>query len=338
MSDGRTEDGTVAFSGRVVGLEGEAIAGLSLAIQHVMFADYADEVEWIQPLETETDEDGAFSFSGITPGQVQLILPFDIETEKQFYVEPENEILSIKIGEVTYHQQAPYTFGGITFTITPGVHIQNVEVTVRPRMRIRGRIVFNDGSPLADARIRTAVRQEDLDGSGSGSSSGGTQTDHPLGWLLRVLQQERADEAAIRRVLIEALSHPDALSAQEASQRREAIAYLVALVLHRRPAEEHQGLINLIDQYTHDMEVAPMAETMAEILLERGIEQGIEQGARENAIKNILTVLAVRFSERDAEIAKHRLESILDLDRLTQLHRTAVNTPSFQAFLRSLDP
>ena len=86
------------------------------------------------------------------------------------------------------------------------------------------------------------------------------------------------------------------------------------------PSRESKG-INQARQ-----EVKPMAETMAEILLERGIEQD----ERENAIKNILTVLAVRFSERDAEIAKHRLESILDLDRLTQLHRTAVNTPSFK--------
>ncbi|MDE0555029.1 MAG: carboxypeptidase-like regulatory domain-containing protein, partial [Candidatus Poribacteria bacterium] len=173
VSQDRTQDGTVGFSGRVVGLEGEAIAGLSLAIEHVMFDDYTDETDWIQPLETETDADGAFSFSGITPGQVQLILPFDIDTEKQFYVEPEDEILSIKIGEVTYHQ----VFDAITFTIPPGVHIQNVEVLVRPRMRIRGRIVFNDGSPLADARIRIAVRSRDLDGSGGGSSSGGAQTD-----------------------------------------------------------------------------------------------------------------------------------------------------------------
>ncbi len=173
VSDSRTEDGTVGFSGRVVGLEEEAIAGLSLAIQPVIF----DEVEWIEPLETETDEGGAFSFSGITPGKVQLILPFDIDTEKQFYAEPENEILFIKIGEVTYHQEAPYALGGITFTITPGVHIENVEVQVRGRMRIQGRIVFNDGSPLADTDIRIAVRQRDLDGSGGGSSSGGTQTD-----------------------------------------------------------------------------------------------------------------------------------------------------------------
>ena len=174
VSHGRTQDGTAAFSGRVVGVEGEAVAGLSLAIEHVMFGDYEDEVEPIHPLETETDADGAFSFNGIAPGQVQLILPFEIDTEKQFYIDPEDEILSIKIGEVTYH---PYPFGEMIFTITPGVHIQNVEVKVRPRMRIRGRIVFNNGSPLADADIHIGVRQEDLDGSGGGSSSGGTQTD-----------------------------------------------------------------------------------------------------------------------------------------------------------------
>ena len=177
VSHGRTQDGTVGFSGRVVGLEGEAIAGLSLAIQPVMFGDDTDEVEWIQLLETKTDAGGAFSFSGIAPGQVQLILVPAVETERHFYAEPEYEILSIKIGAVTYHQNEPYPFGGNTFTITPGVHIRNAEVKVRPRMRIRGRIVFNDGSPLADARIRISRRVENLDGGGSGSSSGGTQTD-----------------------------------------------------------------------------------------------------------------------------------------------------------------
>lgn len=168
-----TQDGAAAFSGRVVGVEGEAVAGFSLAIEHVMYHYSEDEEELIQPLRTETDTNGAFSFSGITPGQLELRLPYEIDTEKQNYIQPEDEIVSIKIGEVTHH---PY-FSEMIFTITPGVHIQNVEVKVRPRMRIRGRIVFNDGSPLADADIHTHVRHQDLDGSGGGSSSGGAQTD-----------------------------------------------------------------------------------------------------------------------------------------------------------------
>lgn len=177
VSHGTTQDGTVAFSCRFVGLEGEAVAGLSLAIQHVMWDDDADEVQSMQPLETETDEACAFSFSSIAPGQIQLILAPNVDAEKQFYAEPEDEILSIKIGEVPYHQNEPYPFGGNTITITPGVHIRNAEVKVRPRMRIRGRIVFNDGSPLANVRIRTTVKQKDLDGNGKRTSSRGMQTD-----------------------------------------------------------------------------------------------------------------------------------------------------------------
>ena len=214
VSHGRTPDGTAAFSGHVVGIEGEAVAGLSLALEHVMFGDYEDEVEPIQPLETETDADGAFSFSGIAPGQVQLILPFEIDTEKQFYIDPEDEILSIKIGEITYH---PYPFGEMIFTITPGVHIQNVEVKVRPRMRIQGRIVFNDGSPLADADIRIATRSEDLDGSGGGSSTGGTQTDAD-GTFTEYVSGEALYTVTVAYQDLSATSEPFVLNAGE---RRE---------------------------------------------------------------------------------------------------------------------
>ena len=38
-----------------------------------------------------------------------------------------------------------------------------------------------------------------------------TQTDHPLGWLLTVLQKEHADKAVIRTALIEAMSHINTL-------------------------------------------------------------------------------------------------------------------------------
>ena len=92
---------------------------------------------------------------------------------------PDADVLSIDIGAMTFYP--PYEkhppFGGITFGIEPSTHLENVEVTVKPRMRIRGRIVFADGTPLASAEIRTNVRRRDFDGTGTGSSSGGSQTD-----------------------------------------------------------------------------------------------------------------------------------------------------------------
>ena len=62
-----------------------------------------------------------------------------------------------------------------------------------------------------------------------------TKTDHPLGWLLTVLQKEHADKEAISTALIEAMSHINTLGDAQAQQRRRAISYLLLLILHRRP-------------------------------------------------------------------------------------------------------
>ncbi len=63
-----------------------------------------------------------------------------------------------------------------------------------------------------------------------------TKTDHPLGWLLTVLQKEQGSVEALSEALIEALSHINTLDEASAQQRRRAIYYLLLLILHRRPA------------------------------------------------------------------------------------------------------
>ena len=68
-----------------------------------------------------------------------------------------------------------------------------------------------------------------------------TQTDHPLGWLLTVLQKENADKEAMQRALERAMLHLNMLDALEAEQKQQALIYLVLLILHRRPAVEHQS-------------------------------------------------------------------------------------------------
>lgn len=67
------------------------------------------------------------------------------------------------------------------------------------------------------------------------------------------------------------------------------------------------------------------------------MQQGIEQGARETSIKNILSVLSKRFPHQDVKPVEHALESILDLDRLTALHLTAIDTPSVEVFKQTLN-
>ena len=177
-----------------------------------------------------------------------------------------------------------------------------------------------------------------------------TKTDHPLGWLLRVLQNDRATASTMRDVLLEALSHLDALGVANASQHRRAILYLVLLILHRRPSEEREDLLQLVNEYTPDMEVKSMAQSIIELSEQRGIEQGraqgieqgraqgIEQGARETTVKNIRTVLKRRFPQSDIRSIAQTLEGIGSIEYLEQLLDTALLAPAFNDFLGALEP
>ena len=169
LSYSNAQEATSTLSGRVVGVDGNPIAGISIAIHPPETFDGGERQGHFFALESQTDDAGRFSIANIAPVSVQLvILPYD---------EPDHEILSAKMGLVTVYQQEPPPFGGITFAVKSGTHIENIEVIAKPRMRIRGRVVFADGTPLAKARIRINTRRRSLDGQGSGRSSGGSQTD-----------------------------------------------------------------------------------------------------------------------------------------------------------------
>ena len=129
------------------------------------------------------------------------------------------EVLSIDIGVMTFYPSSGERppFGGITFTIEPGTHLENIEVVVRPRMRIRGQIVFADGTPLANAKVRTSVRRRDFEGDGRGESGSSTRTDDEGYFALYV------EEPAFYTVAIEfqGLSASSEQFALEAGQRRD---------------------------------------------------------------------------------------------------------------------
>ena len=198
------QDAPCTLSGRVVDTEGNPFVNIPIAIQSFvvvergwlesahLLKDFMPEA-YIPLLISHTDAAGRFSVTGIKPGPIQFVarpayLPADEPLSSD--LAPDAEVLSVEIGAITFYP--PYSkhppFGGLTFAIEPGVHLENVKVTVKPRMRIRGQIVFADGTPLANADIGTSTRRRSLDGRGRGSSSGGSRTDN-AGYFVKYVDE-----------------------------------------------------------------------------------------------------------------------------------------------------
>ena len=66
------------------------------------------------------------------------------------------------------------------------------------------------------------------------------------------------------------------------------------------------------------------------------LQQGIERGARERALKDILEVLELRLKPDAVIVFKPTLETIDDLDRLSQLHRAALLAETLDDFAQVL--
>ena len=172
------------LSGKVVDLDGNAVAGFTFAIRPVQLHDgfLQAEHDFLQSLSKgETDSTGAFTVSDIQPGLVQLsVLPAPLldafemfdpekfppegevppELMRHVHHEPDKKIFSIQVGKVTFFNMGEPGFSeGLTFALEPGVTIENVKVTVKSRLRIRGRVVYADGTPLANAEAGLTMEQ-----------------------------------------------------------------------------------------------------------------------------------------------------------------------------------
>ena len=153
-----------------------------------------------------------------------------------------------------------------------------------------------------------------------------TRTDHPFGWLLTVLQKEKADKEEIRTALMEAVMHLETLDTGKIQQWRRAVFYLYLLILHRRPPEEHEELKKLVHEQMRDIshkeEGEAMARTMAEYLIQQGEERGEKRGKMEAKRASLLKLLELRF-DAVPEAAISKISGIRSLSRLDTLFEQA---------------
>lgn len=171
-----------SFSGKVIDAEGQPVSNVIVG-----FASFAGDMPpnrhhrpepMFPPTQpSETDETGAFSITDIaSPAVHTLMLLPEHEAEYEFQ--------SIKIDGATFHldpRMHRWQRGGFPFTIEQDADVKDVEITVRLRMRIRGRVLSADGTPLGNAQVDFSLNRRRLNGGGGGSS--GPTTLDPDGYF-----------------------------------------------------------------------------------------------------------------------------------------------------------
>ena len=202
------QENTSTLSGHVVDTHGHPVPMLQLAVKPVII-ERGRETGQRKPIlswsKATTDEKGFFSIANIDTGASRLVMFPDHGSEY--------EIVSIQIGDLTFHSSAflrafPTYFGKITFGIEEEKQISNVVVTVKkPRMRISGRILLPDGKPLVNADFEIFVH--DRKGNhpiyalstsrSSGMSGRGSSTDSE-GYFVSYIPEEAAEYLVVVKV------------------------------------------------------------------------------------------------------------------------------------------
>ena len=141
-----------SFSGRVIDEAGIPVSGVTVAFP---------------PQSTETDETGAFSITNIATSSVRTLMLLPVHRA-------EYEIRAVEIEGVTFYHELyhPWYDNRFSIAIEPGADVKDVEITVLLRMRIRGRVLSVDGTPLRDAEVQFEINQRSANGRRTRSSSG----------------------------------------------------------------------------------------------------------------------------------------------------------------------
>jgi predicted transposase/invertase (TIGR01784 family) len=153
-----------------------------------------------------------------------------------------------------------------------------------------------------------------------------TAKEHPFGWVLKVMRAEDAPPADMESALQETATWLEGLSRKDRVAWAEALHFLWLLIHHRRPAEEHerleQVLLNSIRARRRREEVSEMFKTMIDVWREEGEARGEARGRVEGMIKakqeDVLRLLTLKFGDVPAEIVQ-RVQAIRDVEKLDGL-------------------
>ena len=115
------------------------------------------------------------AFEKIDPEKIREGAEVPPEFMRLDRLKPDKKILSLQVGKVTFFYNTEedfHFFGSLVFGLKPGAPLENVTITVKQRLRIRARIVYTDGTPVANANGNLSMRYGEEYNPRSGGTHG----------------------------------------------------------------------------------------------------------------------------------------------------------------------
>lgn len=100
------------------------------------------------------------------------------------------------------------------------------------------------------------------------------------------------------------------------------------LIVNRRESDEHDELIDLVNEQSDETEVEIMAKTMADVMMEKGKAQGIEQGETQAKRDNVIKLLTHQFPDVSDTVVE-AIHEIQERSRLDMLFDQLLTATSF---------
>ena len=161
------------FSGRLIDTAGNPISDIAIQLRRNDALNQNNLRRTDDSVQIKTDSNGGFAFSDIRNTALELGLSGYTK------IGYEINVLSIEFGEITLYPDRRWVWSSIDFGLDTGSKYEGIMITadIRESLRIRTRVVYADGSPVANERIYVYRQTIPFVGRGRGSSELIQQTD-----------------------------------------------------------------------------------------------------------------------------------------------------------------
>ena len=161
-------------SGRLIDTNGNPISDIVIYLRLETDLDQnSSNTQADDSVRMRTDSKGRFAFSNIH----YKVIDFDIDSQSKIGFEI--NVLSYEFGEITLYPFRRWHWSSVNFALDSGVKMENIVITadIRKRPKLTTRVVYADGTPVANSQVYVLRQTKSLYWKEKGDSQGDITTD-----------------------------------------------------------------------------------------------------------------------------------------------------------------